>query len=138
MPDLTGSVGVQSSEQTATSTPTILSPQQLSVEAADVLLSNLSANSTSNSSNSLSSLLDPSASAGATASTGDPLLDDLNAMDSGVQNSSNTNVGSALSQQTLNSFLLQQATASFQASQAMDQQTPSTGSSGSILGNTSA
>lgn len=118
LPDLAGALGAQTSGQTSTGTPAVLTPQQLNGKAADLLLSDMNSNAS-------------------TASTGDPLLDDLNAFDSGRQANNGTGIESSLSQ-NLNSFLLQQATASFQASQAMDNQQPSSGSNGSILGNTSA
>jgi hypothetical protein len=113
LPDFSSAIGAQPGDQTATSTPNALTLQQLSDVAADVLLGDL-ANSQA-------------------ASTGDPLLDDLSSLDT---NSSSNPLSS--SNQNLNAFLLQQATASFQASQAMDGQGSGASSAGNVLGNTSA
>jgi hypothetical protein len=142
LPDL-ARAGAQASVQTSTSAPTMLSPEQLSAEAADVLLSDLNANASTTSGDSLLSLLDPSAGGstsssftGAPPASGDPLLDDLNALDAGQQ--ANASSVAASLGQNLNSFLLQQAAASFQASQAMDSQGSGSSPSGNVLGNTRA
>lgn len=145
LPDLTNTLGAQPSVQTATNAPTVLTPEQLSAQAAEVLLSDLNANTTgSTTGDFMLSMLDSSGTSsafnsltGASTSTGDPLLDDLNAMDAGLQTNGANGIESSLGQ-GLTSFLLQQAKASFQASQAMDSQGANASSGGKVLGDTKA